>query len=122
LLEATAFGVRHNLAAFTAIGAEPTRVVAVGGGAGDSIWPQIVSDVTGFAQDIPTETIGASYGDAHFAAIALGADPGGEWNSVRRRIDPDSAASALYDDLFADYLKLRDATTDIQHRLARRQR
>ena len=35
------------------------------------LWLQIVSDVTGLPQDVPQRTIGASYGDAFLAGIAL---------------------------------------------------
>jgi len=41
-LEATAFGVRHNIETMTSAGAAIDRVVAVGGGAQGELWPQIV--------------------------------------------------------------------------------
>jgi xylulokinase len=123
LLEATAFGVRHNLAAFTDAGVELKRIVAVGGGTAQPLWPQIVSDVTGYAQEMPAERVGACFGDARFAALAVGAvEPDSRWNTPDTELTPNSKTAALYDDLYDAYLQLADATTGIQHRLARHQR
>ena len=60
------------------MGAPPRRLVAVGGGAKNPLWLQIVSDVSGLPQDVPERTIGASYGDAFMAGLATGivAGPG----------------------------------------------
>lgn len=44
---------RHNLDTMAAAGARLDRAVAVGGGTASRVWPQIVSDVTGRAQEIP---------------------------------------------------------------------
>jgi xylulokinase len=70
LLEATAFGVRHNLKAIERAGGDPQRLVAVGGGTRGGLWAQLVSDVTGRDQDAASPSIGASYGDAHLAGAA----------------------------------------------------
>ena len=60
------------------MGAPPRRLVAVGGGARNPLWLQIVSDVCGLPQDVPERTIGAAYGDAFLAGlgtdIVLGID------------------------------------------------
>ena len=75
VLEGTAFGVRHNLEAMRDMGAAPRRLVAVGGGAKNRLWLQIVSDASGLAQVVPERTIGASYGDAFLAGLATGIIP-----------------------------------------------
>src|SRR5207244_651782 len=67
-LESIALGVRHNIEAMEEAGADIERVVAVGGGTQGSLWTQIVSDVTRRNQEIPTHTMGASYGCAYLAA------------------------------------------------------
>ena len=69
-LEGIAMGVRHNLEAMHSSGAGARRLVAVGGGTAQRLWTQVVSDVTGLPQDLPTLTVGASYGDARTAADA----------------------------------------------------
>jgi xylulokinase len=68
MLEATACGVRHIFEAMGEAGGGGERLVAVGSGTKGGLWTQIVSDVTGRPQDLPEQTIGASYGDAHRAS------------------------------------------------------
>ncbi|MEU7245033.1 FGGY-family carbohydrate kinase [Streptomyces sparsogenes] len=115
-LEATAFGVRHNLEAFADAGARIDRLVAVGGGA-RGLWTAIVSAATGLPQQIPAETIGASLGDAALAARALGVDTGG-WNPITATVEPDEAWRPVYDGRYPLYRELYDATRRISHALA----
>ena len=50
---------------------------------------QIVSDVTGRGQQVPEQTIGASYGDALMAAIGVGlVPPETDWARTGRTISP----------------------------------
>jgi xylulokinase len=121
-LEATAFGVRHNIEIMIAAGAEIDRVVAVGGGAQGALWPQIVSDVTGLAQVIPSKTIGASFGAAFLAASLEHDVRIDEWNPPAGVCAPDADLKAGYDDLYAQYLDLYPATREITRALAQRQR
>jgi xylulokinase len=72
ILEGVACGVRHNMETLAQLGAYVQRVVAVGGGAQTDIWLQIVSDVSGLRQEVPTVTLGACYGDAFLAGCAAG--------------------------------------------------
>jgi xylulokinase len=116
-LESVGFGVRHNLEAMTDAGAPPARLVAVGGGTRDDLWTQIVSNVTGLPQDVPSVTVGASYGDARMAADAAGVDTSG-WNPVARRTVPDPSTRAVYDTLYAEYLRSYPALADTMHVLA----
>lgn len=123
-LEATAFGVRHNLAAMADAGAPQTRLVAVGGGTTGGLWTRIVSDVIGRPQELPAHTVGAAYGDAFLAALATGqAAPAdiSAWNPVATIVEPDSATQSGYDELYARYRELYGATADIVHSLAARQ-
>jgi xylulokinase len=121
-LEATAFGVRHNLAAIEEAGGHVERIVAVGGGTQGSLWTQIVSDVTGRAQAVPAKTIGASFGAAFLAAGALGSPEIGLWNPIVETRTPHPDVRSDYDELFALYRDLYTATAPIVHSLADRQR
>ncbi|MEZ3160807.1 FGGY family carbohydrate kinase [Microbacterium sp. BWT-B31] len=123
-LEATAFGVRHNVETMRAAGADIRRVVAVGGGTRGELWLQIVSDVTGLTQEVPQVTVGASYGAAFLAASATADDAPdiSVWNPRAHTIHPNPVATEEYDSLFAQYLSLYATTKSIQHDLARRQR
>jgi xylulokinase len=93
--------------------------VAVGGGTQGDLWPRIVSDILGQPQEIPRETIGASYGDALLAAIAAGlATPGTRWNAPATLVEPHAEHAALYDSLYDMYRSLYPAVRDQMHRLA----
>jgi xylulokinase len=123
-LEGTAFGVRHNLEAIERMGVSPRRLVAVGGGAKNPLWLQIVSDVTGVAQDIPERTIGASLGDAFLAGIATGIIPDRsslqrDWVKISRRLEPDPDRHTAYGPYYSVYRNLYETTKDQLHQLAR---
>ncbi|MPZ96692.1 MAG: sugar kinase, partial [Propionibacteriales bacterium] len=120
-LEATGFGVRHNLEAIESAGGEVHRIVAVGGGTQGSLWTQIVSDITGRAQVIPSQTIGASYGGALLAAQAVEDVSITTWNPVREIREPRPELADAYTDLYRLYRDLYTSTTDITHALAARQ-
>lgn len=128
-LEATAFGVRHNVEAIRAAGGIIERIVAVGGGTNGTLWTQIVSDVTGLPQVIPTITVGASFGAAFLAALAVtGAEPNmnsridiDEWNPPADVRQPNPDKTAEYDELYTLYRELYPATRSISHALAARQ-
>ncbi|WP_217184887.1 FGGY-family carbohydrate kinase [Streptomyces sp. AC495_CC817] len=124
-LEATALGVRHNVETMRAAGADIRRIVAVGGGTQGRLWLQIVSDVTGLVQEVPEKTIGASYGAAFLAAVAIAGDDAPaitRWNPVVARIQPDTALRASYDALFDRYQRLYEASKGVVHELAAQQR
>jgi xylulokinase len=100
-------------------GAQERRLVAVGGGTKARLWTQIVSDVTGRPQDVPEQTIGASYGDAMLAAIGTGNVPDAlDWARVAHSVQPDPAAAGLYDEMFGAYVSLYPATAEHMHVLA----
>ena len=121
-LESTAMGVRHNIETFRAAGAQIDRVVAVGGGTQGDLWTQIVSDVTGLDQVIPTQTIGASYGAAYLAAASVLDVSISSWNPTHRICRPSALTRDNYDELYALYRAAYPATRDLSHTLARRQR
>ncbi|GAA3936886.1 FGGY-family carbohydrate kinase [Microbacterium soli] len=125
-LEATALGARHNIETMRTAGADLHRVVAVGGGTQGRLWMQVVSDVTGLAQEVPATTIGASYGAAFLAASAVadGSTPLRieDWNPVVDQIEPDPDICPIYDELFDRYLRLYESTRPVIHELADAQR
>ncbi|MEV5176458.1 FGGY-family carbohydrate kinase [Streptomyces flaveolus] len=122
-LEATAYAVLHHLEVMGEAGAAPSRLIAVGGGTTGDLWTQIVSDVTGRAQDLPEQRIGASYGDALLAARAVGlADEGTTWATIGRTVRPRAENRAVYQELYTIYRELYPATRQQAHRLAAHQR
>lgn len=122
VLEATAYAVAHNLEAMQAAGGVAQRSVAVGGGARSELLLQIVSDVTGVELALPEEIIGASYGDAFLAGLAIGwldltALPR-EWVRLARQFVPDPVRHSIYQEYYAVYRALYPQTRDAMHRLA----
>ena len=119
LLEATGYGVRHILEAMHEAGGGGKRIVVVGGGTKGGLWTQIVSDITGRTQELPTQTIGASYGDAWLAAISIGlASADQPWNSRAAIIKPNPNVKESYDKLYDIYRTLYPATLQQAHALA----
>lgn len=117
-LEATAFGVRHNIEAIEAAGGKIDRLVCVGGGTQGDVWPKIVSDITGRPQVIPTQTIGASYGMAWLASCAVKPSSAADWNPPLRTLHPNEETKPLYDHLYELYRSLYDATATHMHALS----
>ena len=120
-LEATGFGVRHNIECIEDAGGDVGRIVAVGGGTQGGLWTQIVSDITQRPQVIPSQTIGASYGCAFLAARCVADVSIDTWNPVQEVREPRPDHAAIYEELYAAYRELYTATRSIAHTLAARQ-
>lgn len=120
-LEGVAYGIRHNLEVFESIGARIDRIVSVGGGTTGGTWVQIVSDVSGHAQSVPQPALGAPIGSAFLGGVAAGvlewADLS-DWESPSAVVEADSNRRAVYDNHYANFLKLYTDTADVVHDLA----
>ena len=92
LLEGIACGTNHIIETYRDIGQMPKKLLAVGGGTKNKVWSQATSDISGMTQTVCGKTIGACYGDAFLAALAVGdvrkKDILG-WNPEERRIVPE---------------------------------
>jgi xylulokinase len=120
-LEATGYGVRHNIEAIEAAGGDIRRIVAVGGGTQGGLWTQLVSDITGRPQEIRTQSIGASYGAAFLAAQLIAPASIDAWNPIQETVTPRADAVERYEDLYRLYRDLYPQTADTVHALAERQ-
>ena len=121
--EGIAFGIRQILGLLDTEDNPVRRLVAVGGGTNGRLWTQVVSDVTGREQEIPEQTIGASYGDALLAAIGAGlVAPSTNWARPAVTVVPDPKVRPVYDELMGHYEDLYPATRGHVHALARMQR
>lgn len=123
MLEGTAYGIAHNLSVMREAGGEAKRIVAVGGGAKNPTWLQIVSDVSGLPQQVPAQTIGAAYGDAFLAGLATGIIPSldvldRDWVQLDRTIEPRDHIHRVYKEYYAIYGRLYTDTLEEQHALA----
>jgi xylulokinase len=92
VLEGIAMGTAHVFETCAEVGAAPGRVLAVGGGTKNALWLQATSDIGGVVQHVCERTIGASYGDAFLAALAIGAVRPGDiraWNPDASTVTPE---------------------------------
>jgi len=94
-------------------GQAPQTVYAVGGGTKNRVWSEATSDISGLTQVLRQKTIGASYGDAFLAALALGdVNPVDidRWNPVASSITPHGDLKTMYDRQHAVFRGLYPAT------------
>lgn len=118
VLEGIAMGTAHVLETYAAIGASPARIRAVGGGTKNAVWVRATSDIGHAAQEVCDKTIGASYGDAFLAALAIGAvapEAIHRWNPVARTVPPEPVAA--YDRQYPLWKALYAQTRDLAHAL-----
>jgi len=99
------------------------RIIATGGGTKNPVWLQIIADILGKPIVTPKITVGASYGDALLAALAV-KHPGFEnYNSLVRFVKdgkiyhPDKEQHKKYQKYQKIYDALYDATANLAHQL-----
>ncbi len=118
VLEGVAMGTAHVFDTYRELDAAPSRVLAVGGGTQNAAWMQATSDIARTPQLVCEKTMGASYGDAFLAAVAIGAvmpDEITRWNPVARTVTPEPDES--YDRQYPLWKALYAQTKDIAHAL-----
>jgi L-ribulokinase len=114
LIEATAFGTRVIIDAFTGAGVPIHELIVAGGLARNELLMQIYSDVTRLPLSISESAQAPALGAAIHGAVAAGVYPdvpaaAARMGRVRPAVyTPDAAAAAVYDELFAEYLALHD--------------
>jgi len=119
LVEATAFGTRVIMEALETNGVPVNEVIACGGLAEKSpLIMQIYADVTGRPFKLSASDQTPALGSAMFGAVAAGPDAGGYASiedaarAMARLKDhsygPDPAATAVYDVLYREYVRLHD--------------
>ncbi len=117
-LEGIAMATRHVTETYAEAGAAPTRVMAVGGGTKMTPWLQATSDLTGLPQELRRVTVGASYGDAFLAALAIGATAPEDidaWNPPERVVHPRDLPE--YAQSYPLFRRLYEQTRDIMREL-----
>lgn len=119
--ESIAQGVARVIRRFSDDGLSPCRVRAVGGGTKNAVWLQAVSDITGITQEA-VPGLGASYGDAMLAALAIGfiedATDIASWVTVRKVVRPRASLASLYARQGDAFETLDTATREITRMLA----
>jgi L-ribulokinase len=127
LVEATAFGTRVIIDAFAASGVPVTEFVVAGGLLKDSFVMQVYADVLRRPLSVIVSEQGPALGSAIHAAVAAGRYPdvpaaaaamGGKRADV---YTPDLASADIYDEMYAEYVRLHDyfgrGGNEVMHRL-----
>jgi L-ribulokinase len=120
LIEATAYGARAIVERFRDYGVSIDRVVCCGGIAEkNDVFMQIYADVLGQPMLIAGSPQAPALGAALSAAVTAGKTAGGydRWDEAQermttikeKRFEPNTAARAVYDELYALYRELHDA-------------
>ncbi|MBN9239788.1 MAG: ribulokinase [Micrococcales bacterium 70-64] len=127
LFEATAFGTREIVEAFTGSGVPVTEFIVAGGLLRNPFLMQVYSDVLRMPLSIIASEQGPALGSAIHAAVAAGAYPsvlaaGEAMGKVTRAVyEPRPEAADAYDALYAEYRALHDyfgrGANDVMHRL-----
>ncbi len=111
-LEGIAAATRHIIETIAEAGAEPKRVLAVGGGTKNRPWLQATSDLTGLDQIVARITMGAAFGDAYLAARAIGVVAEiDRWNPVAEVVQAE--AHAVYARQYPLFRRLYEQTKDL---------
>ena len=120
VFEGIAFGTRHVFETYADVGHPPRAILAAGGGTKNRVWSQATSDVSGRTQIVREKTVGASYGDAFLAALAIGdVQPRDihQWNPVARQITPDASLADLYARRYRVFRELYERNRDLMREL-----
>ncbi len=120
LIEGIAHGTAHIIETIREAGAEPQRVLAVGGGTKNRLWLEATSHIGEVTQHVCERTIGASYGDAFLAACAIGAASPSDidrWNPVTDVVQP--VPNPLHQHKHELFKQLYLQTREIAHNLGR---
>ena len=118
VLEGIAQATRHVTDTYAEAGAPPARVVAVGGGTKNAVWLQATADLTGLRHEVCRTSVGAAYGDAFLAAVAVGMarrEDIDRWNPVAHAVEP--VARPAYARQYPLFRALYAQTREIAHAL-----
>jgi xylulokinase len=119
-LEGIAFATKHIFDTYAEAGAPPSTIIAVGGGLRNRIWTQATSDISGLRQEAREVSIGASYGDAFLARLAIGGVSKAaikQWNPAALTIEPDPRHARIYEKRYATFRKLYPRIRDLMAEL-----
>jgi xylulokinase len=114
LQEAIGYGIRHNLETLREAGEQAGRIIAIGGVSSSAMSMQIISDAAGCVQQIPSQTAGASYGDAFLAAYGSGwidsLQDINSWVSIVKAYEPNPKHASVYEQGYQRYRELYETT------------
>ncbi|MEM6896390.1 MAG: FGGY family carbohydrate kinase [Pseudomonadota bacterium] len=114
LIEGIAYGTAHVVETYRQVDVALNRILAVGGGTKNALWLQATSDTSGLDQIVCEKTVGASFGDAFLARMALGEakiEDISAWNPVEQHVT--ARSEPAYQKGYKLFRKLYEQTKDI---------
>ena len=114
LIEGIAYGTAHVVETYRDVGVDLARILAVGGGTQNALWLQATSDTSQVDQVVCEKTVGASYGDAFLARLAIGEAARSDikhWNPPATQIQ--AAQVPAYNKQYPLFRRLYEQTRDI---------
>ena len=119
-LESIAFGTNHILETYDDAGETPRNIFAVGGGTKNKVWAQATSDISGKTQILRSKSMGASYGDAFLAALAVDDAQLSDiktWNPVASEFIANKDNAEIYRKQYGVFRKLYERNRDLMKEL-----
>lgn len=124
VLEAIAFGFRHNVEAMTGAGITLNAQASVtNGGSKSTLWKQIHADVLNTELLPVRDHPGASLGAAILAGVGVGdltVDDSSRFLSIDPTFTPDPHRVGVYDEAYRLWRQTGDALAPVSHALAQR--
>lgn len=123
-LEGIAFGFRHNAEVLREMGVPLERATVTNGGATSLLWKRIHASVLGTSLATVRNHPGAALGAAVAAGVGVGVVPG--WSAIGRfiepgeSVDPETELTERYDEAYALWRELGQASSATMRALARR--
>lgn len=119
--EGIGYGIDQNLCLLRKAGLDLGEITAVGGGTKSPLWIQIVSNICNINQKVPEITVGASYGDALLAGLAMGTiqspDEIKKLVKIKYTVKPDKKQVQVYEKMKTFYGQLYQRNKDLMHEL-----
>lgn len=120
-LEGVGYSIAQHLDILKEYNLPLNKVMAVGGGTKNRLWLQIIADISNQAIQTARVTIGAAYGDALLAAVAIGGCPGfaelGEKIKPAEVFQPDAQRHEIYKPYRKIFDQLYIRNQDLMHAL-----
>ncbi|QVK19843.1 FGGY-family carbohydrate kinase [Mycoplasmatota bacterium] len=120
ILEGIGFAISQHMDVFESARIETKVIRSVGGGTKNKDWLQIVSDISGYEQEVPDISIGASFGDALLAGIGTGhivsRSDINHWIKKIEKIVPDSKKTSKYKEIKHQFHELYYSTKELMNK------
>ncbi|MEM1550492.1 MAG: FGGY-family carbohydrate kinase, partial [Candidatus Bathyarchaeia archaeon] len=125
MLESAGYALRQHVEIARELGIKIKRIIAVNGGARSQLWRQIISDILEAPQQYISKALGAPYGDAFLAGVAVKIFKDTRQIKEHVKVDeetkPNLKNSKKYRVLYEIYLELYPRLKGCMHKISQAQ-